>query len=112
MGSERHVAREHRAAARPQSWPWPARWSCFFRPIPGPFLQGTSPMTMAGAALTVAWLTAAFAGRLETEAADDDPAKTGPLSPPTVLRVTEITLHGDLDCFKIETPTAAYVYGK
>jgi putative heme-binding domain-containing protein len=28
------------------------------------------------------------------------------------VRVSETTIHGDMDCFKIETPTATYVYGK
>ena len=28
------------------------------------------------------------------------------------IRVSDVTLHGDIDCFKIETPTATYVYGK
>jgi hypothetical protein len=28
------------------------------------------------------------------------------------IRVSEVTLHGDMDCFKIETPKATYVYGK
>lgn len=26
--------------------------------------------------------------------------------------ISEVTLHGDMDCFRIETPTATYVYGK
>ena len=28
------------------------------------------------------------------------------------MRISEVTLHGDMDCFKVETPTATYVYGK
>ena len=28
------------------------------------------------------------------------------------VRVSEVTVHGDMDCFKVETPTATYVYGK
>jgi hypothetical protein len=28
------------------------------------------------------------------------------------IRVTEATLHGDMDCYKVETPTATYLYGK
>ena len=28
------------------------------------------------------------------------------------MRVSEITVHGDMDCFRVETPTATYVYGK
>ncbi len=28
------------------------------------------------------------------------------------VRVSEVTIHGDMDCFKVETPTATYVYGK
>lgn len=31
---------------------------------------------------------------------------------PAPLKVSEVTLFGDLDCFKIETPTATYLYGK
>jgi putative heme-binding domain-containing protein len=29
-----------------------------------------------------------------------------------VVRVTDVTVHGDMDCFRVETPTATYVYGK
>ncbi len=29
-----------------------------------------------------------------------------------VVRVSETTIHGDMDCFRIETPTATYLYGK
>jgi hypothetical protein len=32
--------------------------------------------------------------------------------PPERIQVSEVTLHGDMDCFKIETPMATYVYGK
>ena len=28
------------------------------------------------------------------------------------VRVSEVTIHGDMDCFRVETPTATYVYGK
>jgi hypothetical protein len=28
------------------------------------------------------------------------------------LRVSEVTIHGDMDCFKVETPRATYFYGK
>lgn len=28
------------------------------------------------------------------------------------IRVTEVTLFGDLDCFRVETPSATYLYGK
>ena len=28
------------------------------------------------------------------------------------MRVSEVTLFGDMDCYKIETPTATYLYGK
>jgi CubicO group peptidase (beta-lactamase class C family) len=31
---------------------------------------------------------------------------------PAQVRVSDITLHGDMDCFKVETPNATYVYGK
>ncbi len=33
-------------------------------------------------------------------------------APSASVRVSETTIHGDMDCFKIETPTATYVYGK
>jgi putative heme-binding domain-containing protein len=39
------------------------------------------------------------------------PADGGPPKPPLV-RVSEVTVHGDLDCYKVETATATYVYGK
>ncbi len=47
--------------------------------------------------------------RLTNEALADGPSE------PTAsggVRVSEVTLHGDMECFKIETPTATYVYGK
>jgi hypothetical protein len=28
------------------------------------------------------------------------------------VRVSEVTIHGDMECFKVETPTATYLYGK
>ncbi len=28
------------------------------------------------------------------------------------IKVSEVTIHGDMECFRIETPTATYVYGK
>ena len=28
------------------------------------------------------------------------------------VRVSEVTVHGNMDCYKIETPSATYVYGK
>ena len=31
---------------------------------------------------------------------------------PDFVRVSEVTLHGDMECFKIETPVATYFYGK
>jgi hypothetical protein len=42
-------------------------------------------------------------------------ALTGPPPDPTTaarVRVSEITLHGDMDCYKVETPSATYVYGR
>jgi CubicO group peptidase (beta-lactamase class C family) len=42
-------------------------------------------------------------------------ALTGPPADPTAVaqvRVSEVTLHGDMDCYKVETPNATYIYGK
>jgi len=38
----------------------------------------------------------------------------GRADPPSkaFVRVSEVTLYGDMDCFKVETPTATYLYGK
>lgn len=47
--------------------------------------------------------------RLTYEALAGQPP--GPLGIASV-RVSEVTLHGDMDCFKVETPTATYMYGK
>jgi len=44
--------------------------------------------------------------RLTYEALAEPPAT------PVNIRISEVTLHGDMDCFKIETPTATYLYGK
>jgi hypothetical protein len=35
-----------------------------------------------------------------------------PTPPPAPIRVSKVILFGDLDCFRIETPTATYLYGK
>jgi CubicO group peptidase (beta-lactamase class C family) len=31
---------------------------------------------------------------------------------PARVRVSEVTIHGGMDCFQVETPSATYVYGK
>src|SRR5438093_5234772 len=28
------------------------------------------------------------------------------------VRASEVTLHGNMECFKVETPTVTYIYGK
>jgi hypothetical protein len=51
------------------------------------------------------WRTALpilFASFYAAGAAADGPA----------VRVSEVTIHGDMDCFRVETPTATYLYGK
>jgi hypothetical protein len=35
---------------------------------------------------------------------------TSPKAPS--VRVSEVTIHGDMDCFQVATPTATYLYGK
>jgi hypothetical protein len=47
------------------------------------------------------WLSTTLAG-----AADGGPDK------PAGVRVSEVTVHSDMDCYKVETPTATYLYGK
>jgi hypothetical protein len=47
------------------------------------------------------WLSTTLAG-----AADGGPGE------PAGVRVSEVTVHGDVDCYKVETPTATYLYGK
>jgi hypothetical protein len=37
---------------------------------------------------------------------------SGGLAQEVGVRVSEATLHGDMDCYKVETPTATYLYGK
>src|ERR1051326_9345891 len=34
------------------------------------------------------------------------------LSPAPTIRVSDVTLFGDMDCLRIETPSATYLYGK
>ena len=41
-----------------------------------------------------------------------DPRPVAPRTEAAALRVSEATLFGDIDCFKVETPTATYFYGK
>ena len=42
-----------------------------------------------------------------------EPGKPESSSPSTPrVRVSEVTIHGDMDCYKVETPTATYIYGK
>jgi putative heme-binding domain-containing protein len=44
--------------------------------------------------------------RIGTDRANVEMSKT------PIVRVSEVTVHGDMDCYKVETPTATYVYGK
>ncbi len=44
--------------------------------------------------------------RIGTERARVSSAKT------PIVRVSEVTIHKDMDCFQVETPTATYIYGK
>ncbi len=39
-------------------------------------------------------------------------ALADPPTAPASVRVSEVTLPGDMDCFKVETPTATYLYGE
>src|SRR5262249_12166731 len=39
-----------------------------------------------------------------------DPLPDAPAA--ATVRVSEVNLFGDMDCFKVETPNATYVYGK
>ncbi len=39
-------------------------------------------------------------------------AQDGPSPSAARVRVSEVTIHGDLECFRIATPTATYLYGK
>jgi hypothetical protein len=39
-------------------------------------------------------------------------SEDGPLLEAPAVRVSEATLHGDMDCYKVETATATYFYGK
>jgi hypothetical protein len=60
--------------------------------------------TRPNSASLVIVLTAFLAG-----CASDPPR---PVFRETTVHVSEVTLFGDMDCFRIETPTATYVYGK
>ncbi len=35
-----------------------------------------------------------------------------PATPSTGINISEVIIHGDMDCFRVETPTATYLYGK
>ena len=39
-------------------------------------------------------------------------SRDGPSPEIPIVRVSEVTVHNDMDCFQVETPTATYVYGK
>jgi hypothetical protein len=43
-----------------------------------------------------------------------DPRQSLAAQPPpgAAVRVSQVTIHGDMDCFKVETPSATYIYGK
>ena len=58
-----------------------------------------SPLSVLAVALVGPWLTAC-------RASDD-----GPSAVPSII-VSDMTIHNEIDCFKIETATATYVYGK
>ena len=45
-------------------------------------------------------------------AQDPSPAIERRVAEDRIVRVSEVTIHGDMDCFQVETPTATYVYGK
>jgi hypothetical protein len=53
----------------------------------------------ARVAATMAWIVTGLA---ITAAADEGPR----------VRVSDVTIHGDMDCFKVETPSATYLLGK
>jgi putative heme-binding domain-containing protein len=57
-------------------------------------------MTPCRVVLGLSWLLIALVGSAEGR---DEPRG---------VRVSEVMLHGDMDCFKVETPTATYLYGK
>ena len=50
--------------------------------------------------------------RLTYDSLANAPPKAPDAPTRTELKVSEVTLHSDMDCFKIETPSATYVYGK
>ncbi len=62
------------------------------------------PVTLA-AILTGLWLLPSADIRGDGPQQQPAPKNSG-------IRVTDATVHGDIDCFRIETPTATYVYGK
>ena len=37
---------------------------------------------------------------------------SGESSKDRIVRVSDVTIHGNMDCFRVETPRATYVYGK
>jgi type 1 glutamine amidotransferase len=45
-------------------------------------------------------------------AAGLDDSGQGGASRASTVRVSEVTVHGDMDCYKVETPSASYIYGK
>jgi hypothetical protein len=51
--------------------------------------------------LTRVWIAIGLGTSLA--AASDDPQR---------VRISEVTIHGDMDCFRVETPTVTYVLGK
>src|SRR5450759_3198068 len=55
-------------------------------------------------ALGLSWLLLDLVGSAE--------GRDGPPPEARGVRVSEAMLHDDMDCFKVETPTATYLYGK
>lgn len=76
--------------------------------VPPPF---PAPGVHRSCLTLLAWLVAPFMFVVGTtvKAAAGGPA--GPDSAPLV-RLSDVTLFGDLECFRIETPHATYLYGK
>jgi type 1 glutamine amidotransferase len=46
------------------------------------------------------------------DAATGNPALRSATPRAAAVRTSDVTLYGDLDCYKVETPTATYLYGK
>jgi hypothetical protein len=69
--------------------------------------------TLAFVLLCFSFIWSLTCSRVSLSAQPPNPSGLPPEPPgPAQVRASAVTLHGEMDCFKVETPNATYLYGK